>query len=62
MRALVQDLFIEPEDREAAIKHCRDRLTIAQVVEIQHAPKTALVRISFVDGQPNANVLIIPEG
>lgn len=62
MRALVQDLFVEAADREAAIRQCRALLTIEQVREIQFAPETALIRISFIAGQTRANILVIPEG
>lgn len=56
------DLFVEPIDRDSAISQCKNRLTIDQISEIRFAPNNALVRISYVDGQPNATVLVIPEG
>lgn len=59
---MAMDIFVQPHERREAIDAYRDRLSPAQIQEIDDAPEEALVRISFGINQPGAVVLVIPEG
>ena len=55
-------VFIEPHERREAIEAYRDRLTPAQIDEIDDAPEGAIVQLNFGLGIEGTRLIVIEEG
>jgi hypothetical protein len=59
---MMASIFIMPHERGEALEAYRDRLTEAQVDEIDEAPETAIIKLDFGVGAPGTLVTVIEEG
>lgn len=55
-------VFIEPHERFEALEAYRDRLTAEQIDEIDNAPDSAIIKLSFGMGAAGTTIQIIEEG
>lgn len=58
---MMMSIFIEPHERHEALDAYKDRLTLAQIEEIDEAPESAIIRLTVGVGQPDTTVTIIEE-
>lgn len=56
------NIFIMPHERHEAIEAYSDRLTQAQIDQIEDAPDEALISLKFNIGAPGWEVTIVEEG
>lgn len=59
---MMASVYVMPYERSEAMEAYRDRLTPAQVDEIDDAPESAIIKIDFGVGAPGTRVTVIEEG